>query len=99
MRNLILELRERFSSKRLTRLALALAVGLVSLVIIDWRLAALWIALMVAAEARRAMVGDGMGLGLVPTRRLMELMGGEAELIRSAPGLGSSFALTIAPAE
>lgn len=53
----------------------------------------------VQLDASKTRARDGMGLGLVLTRRLMGLMGGEVELIRSTPGRGSSFALTIAAAE
>ncbi|MBP7933029.1 MAG: response regulator [Phycisphaerae bacterium] len=38
----------------------------------------------------------GTGLGLTLTRHLAELLGGTAELVRSAPGQGSHFRFTVA---
>ena len=40
----------------------------------------------------------GTGLGLTLSRRLAELLGGTAELVRTAPGQGSHFRFTVAAA-
>lgn len=40
----------------------------------------------------------GTGLGLTLSRRLAELLGGTAELVRTAPGCGSHFRFTVAAA-
>jgi PAS domain S-box-containing protein len=41
----------------------------------------------------------GTGLGLALSKRLAQMLGGDLELLRSEPGQGSSFGLTIQPKE
>jgi signal transduction histidine kinase/ActR/RegA family two-component response regulator len=49
------------------------------------------------ADASIAQTYGGSGLGLALSRRLAERMGGSLVLLRSAPGSGSTFRLTVNP--
>ncbi len=48
------------------------------------------------ADASIARTHGGSGLGLVISRRLARLLGGDVVLLRSSPGSGSTFRMTIA---
>jgi len=51
----------------------------------------------VQADVSTARKFGGSGLGLAISRRLAELLGGNLECVRSEPGKGSTFRVTIAP--
>lgn len=51
----------------------------------------------VQAKADHSKRGNGTGLGLVISKNLARLLGGDLELVYSAPGLGSKFNICIKP--